>query len=124
MYTEIIEIIWKNENMTLKVAELVEGEPNGYIGLPLVINEKSKIFEVTLSNVFEFKSVTEPFFCPDGEERKINDFVWEAIGSEYIKTAGFYGPTPETARHFIIFSERIVFEALCETEPVIRVISV
>jgi hypothetical protein len=54
----------------MTVAELVEGEPDGYIGLPLVIDERSKMFEVVLSNVVEFKSVSEPFFVLDGEEKK------------------------------------------------------
>jgi hypothetical protein len=122
MFYDLVEFIWKEATVKLKVAELLEGEPDGCIGLPLVIDESSKVFEVTLSNVYEFKSVSEPFFHLDGKRQKINDFVWEVIGSEYRKTAGFYGSKPETARHFIVFTETLVFEALSDTEPVITLI--
>jgi hypothetical protein len=61
MYYDVVEILWKDVNVTMTVAELVEGEPDGGIGLPLVIDERSKMFEVVLSNVVEFKSVSEPF---------------------------------------------------------------
>ena len=128
MYYDIIEILYKGGKLrggtvTLKVAELVTGEPDGAIGLPLVIDDRSKIFEVTIFNVVEFKSVSEPFFHLDGERREINDFVWEAIGSEYKKTVGFYGgATEETTRHFIVFTETLVFEALSNTEPVINLL--
>ena len=125
MYTDMVEVIWNRSDLTLKVAELVPGKSDGYIiGTPLVINENSRLFEVILTNVVEFKSVSEPFFHLDGERRKINEFIWEAIGSEYIKTAGCVGggPGPEKARHIVIFTESIVFEALCENEPLIRII--
>jgi len=122
MFYDLVEIIWKEATVSLKIAELLEGEPDGCVGLPLVIDERSKVFEVTLSNVYEFKSVSEPFFHLDGERQKVNNFVWEAIGSEYRKTAGFYGPTPETARHFIIFTETLVFEVLSNTAPIISLV--
>jgi len=125
MYTEMIEVIWNRKDVTLKIAELVYGKPNGFtIGTPLVINGNSRIFEVIITNVVEFKSVSEPFFNDDGEIRKINEFVWESIGSEYIKTAGCVGggPGPEKAKHIVVFTDSIVFEALCENEPLIRII--
>ena len=124
MYTDMIEIVWNRKDLTLKVAELVQGKPNGNIGIPLEINGNSRIFEVILTNVVEFKSVSEPFFHFNGEKRNINEFVWEAIGSEYINTAGCVGggPGPEKAKHIVIFTESIVFEALCENEPLIRII--
>jgi hypothetical protein len=70
-YNHLQSITFVDCNWTFETApELVKGEPDGYIGLPLVIDERSKMFEVVLSNVVEFKSVSEPGFFLDGEEKK------------------------------------------------------
>jgi hypothetical protein len=91
-YYDLVELIWKDANVTLKVAEMVKGEPNGLIGLPLIVDERSTLFEVTFLGVVEFKSVLEAFFQRDGEIHEINDFVWEAANSEYRKTVSCFGP--------------------------------
>ena len=126
MFTDIVEIIWREDTVKLIVAELVEGEPDGRVGFPLVIDERSKIFEVILSGVVEFKSVSEPCFHLDGEKKKINDFVFEAIDSEYRKTACPFilrTTNPYSRRHFVIYTETLVFEVLSDTEPIIRIIN-
>lgn len=121
MYFELLDMTYQAAQLVIRVANLVEGQPDGLIGLPLIISDESEIYKIEFSNIAEFRSTSEPCFSEEGEEKEITNFLSESIGSEYAKTVCVCGVgAREPARHFFVYTESVVIEVLANEEPVIH----
>lgn len=83
MYFDLIDLKYCEAILSVRIAELVLGEPDGCNGTPLVINETSKKFTVVFKDVSDFRSQAEPCFSCDGDPEKITDFLYECKKSKY-----------------------------------------
>jgi hypothetical protein len=121
MYFELIELTYHSAQLVVRVANLVEGAPDGYIGTPLVIGSESKRYTVTFDGVADFRSTAEPCFSIEGSRKDITEFLFECIGSQYVeKICPFGVGATSAARHFCVFTESVVIEVLAENEPQIQ----
>lgn len=121
MYFELIDLSYSGAELKLRIATLVTGKPDGYVGTPLVVGDESKEFTVKFHGVAEFRSTAEPCFVAEGTQKDITDFLFECVGSPYLEKAcpfgvGASGP----ARHFCVFTESVVVEVLSKNEPSIE----
>ncbi len=120
-FFDLVDVIYSNAVLTVRIAELVEGAPDGYIGTPLVIDSQSKQFKVSFDSVAEFRSSAEPCFSPEGIRRNMTDFLFECFESEYLShTCPFGVVANENVRHFVVFTESVVLEVLCPNDPKIE----
>ena len=123
-FFELVDLRYSDANLTIRVAELVQGEPDGYIGTPLVISAQSRHFTVYFDDVTEFRSAAEPCFVPEGNRVELTDFVFECLGSQYVHHVCPFGAgAKDPARHFCVFTESVVVEVLSSHEPRIETAS-
>lgn len=121
MYFELLELSYRNAQLVVRVASLVEGVQDGYIGTPLVVGNDSKTYTVSFDDVAEFRSTAEPCFSLDGSRKDITNFLFECIDSKYVKKICPFGVgATSSARHFCVFTESVVIEVLAENEPQIQ----
>jgi len=117
-YFDLVDIKFSHACLTVCVAELVEGAPDGYVGTPIVIGAQSRKFTVIFEGVTEFRSKAEPCFVAEGTQRDITSFVFECLGSEYLSHICPFGAgAKEPAKHFVVFTESVVVEVLSSNEP-------
>lgn len=115
---ELVDLKYRDANPTVRVAELVAGEPDGYIGTPLVISAESRRFTVYFDGVTEFRSKGEPCFVAEGNRVDLSDFVFECLASAYVSHVCPFGAgAKDPARHFCVFTESVVVEVLSSNEP-------
>ena len=118
MYFQLLELSYHDAQLVVRLATLVEGQPDGYVGTPLVVGSNSKIFTVKFDGVAEFRSTAEPCFSIEGSRKDITEFLFECIGSQYVeKVCPFGVGAMSPARHFCVFTESVVIEVLTENEP-------
>jgi hypothetical protein len=123
-FFQLIELSYQPARLIVRVAELVEGEPDGYIGTPLVVSATSKMHSILFEKVADFRSRAEPCFSFDGEHRDITGFAFECLDSSYIKESCPFGiGATRNVRHFGIFTESVVIEVLSSSHPRIEVIA-
>ena len=123
-FFKLIDLSYSDANLTIRVAELVKGKPDGYIGTPLVISAQSRQFTVYFNGVTEFRSRAEPCFVAEGNQVDLSDFVFECLGSEYVSHVCPFGAgAKDPARHFCVFTEDVVVEVLSSNEPRIETAS-
>jgi hypothetical protein len=121
MYFELLDISYCKAQLKVRVANLVSGQPDGYIGTPLVIGNESRVFTIIFDGVSEFRSSAEPCFVAEGNQNDITDFLFECIGSQYSEHVCPFGVgAREPARHFCVFTESVVVEVLSKNEPKIE----
>ncbi len=121
-FFQLVNLAYANGNLTVRVAELVEGTPDGYIGTPLVVGASSQQFAVHFEQVSEFRSKAEPCFVVEGKHRDVTGFLFECVDSNYIGQVCPFGVgAKEPARHFGVFTESVVIEVLSSHEPRIEV---
>ena len=117
-FFELVDLSYSDARLTVRVAKLVKGKPDGYIGTPLVIGPQSRHFIVYFDGVTEFRSKAEPCFVAEGDQVDLSDFVFECLGSEYVRQVCPFGSgAKEPARHFCVFTESVVVEVLTSNEP-------
>ena len=117
-FFDLLDIEYRDAILTIRVAELLEGEPDGYIGTPLVVKPSSEAFAICFKDVTEFRSRAEPCYTPDGKQRDITPFLCECLDSDYVRqVCPFGGGAKEPARHFAVYTESVVLEVLTSTEP-------
>lgn len=120
-YFDLIKVLYEPGELTIEVAELVKGEPDGYIGIPLVVNATSRRWTIYFEHVAEFRSRAEPCFAAEGAQHDLTDFLFECVNSEYINQLCPCGVgAREPARHFGIYTESVVLEILASQEPKIE----
>ncbi|KXB32424.1 hypothetical protein AT959_01680 [Dechloromonas denitrificans] len=120
-YFDLIDIAYNKATLVVRVIELLEGNPDGYVGRPLTITEQSQTFRIEFDRVTEFRTNAEQCFTPEGTTRNITPFVFECVGSKYASQACPLGAgAGEAARHFVVFTESVVVEVLSLNEPTIE----
>lgn len=124
-YFELVSMEYAAAALTVRLTELLEGDPDGYIGRPLVRRPNSRTFTVRFTNVTEFRSRAEPCYVLEGTRRIVTDYLCECVGSDYIHQVCPFGRgAKEPARHFVVFTEQVVIEALSSNEPTVEVTDV
>jgi len=117
-FFDLVDLKYSDANLIVRVAELVDGKPDGHIGIPLVISAQSRYFTVYFDGVTEFRSKAEPCFVEEGNRVDLSEFVSECLGSEYVGHACPFGAgAKDPVRHFCVFTESVVVEVLSSNEP-------
>jgi len=120
-YFELIKIFYEPGQLTIEVAELVKGQPDEYIGIPLVIDARSRRWTLYFESVAEFRSRAEPCFAAEGTQHDLTEFLFECVNSDYINQVCPCGVgASEPARHFGVYTESVVLEILASQEPKIE----
>ncbi len=122
MYFQLLELTYKPEYLKISIAQLIEGEPDGYIGRPLTVSPKSKRYTIVFNGVGNFRSIPEPCWRYEGKENKITGFLSECFESEYSQNLCPCGTGSGSKRHFYVFTESVVIEVIAEYEPEIMVL--
>lgn len=122
-YHEIIDIRYEDASLTVRIVELVDGEPDGGIGIPLVVGADSRRYTIHFKGVTEFRSKAEPCYDTDSERTDISEFLWEDHSSDYVDEACSFGEgAKDPARHFCVYTESVVVEVLSSHEPRIEIV--
>lgn len=77
-------VLFTDGELSIELVELHQGEPDGYVGLPLTITDKSKKILVTFSKVGHFKTECETYSSLSRDAIQLNSLVFEEKDSEYL----------------------------------------
>lgn len=120
-FFDLVDIAYSDATLVVRVTELLEGKPDGYVGTPLVVTPQSGTFRIKFDSVAEFRTNAEQCFSSEGIRRDIASFVFECLNSTYATKACPLGlGAKDGARHFVVFTESVVVEALSPYEPTIE----
>jgi len=123
------ELAFREAKLSLLVVELLQGEPDGLIGLPLVKRAESRRYTVEFSCVGHFKVGPEPFANISSNAIKEADFLYREPESQYLQdlrdsvsTFPMTRPWPANpvVRHYIVYAENFVLEVLAAVEPSVQ----
>jgi len=125
-YHFVDDLAFREGKLSLLVVELLQGEPDGVIGLPLVKRPESHRFRVEFSCIGHFKVGPEPFANISSNAIKQTDFLYCEPESQYLRdladsvsTFPMSRPWPENpvVRHYVVYAENFVLEVLAAVEP-------
>jgi hypothetical protein len=128
-YHIVEDLAFREANLSLLVVELLQGEPDGFIGLPLVKRPESRRYRMEFSCVGHFKVGPEPFANISSNAIKQTDFLYREPESQYLRDLGdsvsifpISRPWPENpvVRHYVVYAENFVVEVLAAVEPSIQ----
>ena len=118
---DLVDVTYRDQTLVVTVAELLRGEPDGWIGTPLSVQPSSERFELTFNWVTEFRSTAEPCYTTDGTDLVISEYLSECVESDYARQSCPFGGTPSGgARHFCVLTEFVIIEVLCLDSPTVR----
>ena len=108
--------------LVLHLAELLRGEPDGLIGLPLEVMPESPRFRVHFAEVGAFKTVPEMFNEVSESANKIGPFLFQESSSPYIlemkDVMELSRNIPmDTLQHYIVYAENTVTHILAASPP-------
>ena len=115
--------------LSMQVAELLEGAPDGLIGLPLSVLPNSRWYAVRIGGVGHFNVSPEPMVVLSKAARRITNFLFEELGSPYLVEWGWAAatfnltrPKPQEPhlRHYVVHAENFVLNVLSAHEPEVR----
>jgi len=115
--------------LILDVSKLLPGQPDGVIGVPLLVTEKSEHFRVHFQRVGAFRLVPEPFNQVSDRAEEHCDFLLQENASDYLSemtdAARFAAGIPSggTLLHFIVYTENHVVHVLTAQKPSITSVS-
>ncbi len=112
------------ESLVLHLAQLVCGEQDEFIGLPLVVKPESPRFSVHFGEVGAFKTVPEMFDEVSEGAEKVRAFLFRESSSAYMKEMGerlelARDIEPGSLRHHIVYAENAVTHVLSAHAPVV-----
>jgi len=118
---DLVDLRFQDAELTVRVVTLVEGPPDGFLGTPMVVGERSEFFTVVFPEVAEFRSTAEPCFVARGERTDLAEFLFECTGTDYPDRACPLGIAPSATRkrHYCLATESIVLEVLSAVPPVV-----
>jgi hypothetical protein len=128
-YHIVDDLAFRERKLSLLVVELLQGEPDGLIGLPLVKRPESRRYRVEFTCVGHFKVGPEPFANISSNAIKQTDFLYREPESQYLRGLGdsvstfpMSRPWPENQviRHYVVYAENFVLEVLAAVEPSIQ----
>jgi len=122
-FWQLLSLTYQEATLTICVASLHKGNPDGLVGVPLVLNEESKAFKISFEPTEEYRSKSEPCFTHEETDISITDYLFERPDSTYCKEACPFGAgssLTEAMRHFYVFTESAVIEVLCTNLPAVE----
>ena len=121
MYYELEELKYRDDTLSVTIVTLMRGEPDGAIGIPLVVGDQSNWYKIEFQGVTDFRSQAEPCFNYHGEERQLSDYLFECFKTEYLESACPFGAGAglDPPRHYYVFTESVVINVLSMSEPII-----
>ena len=108
--------------LVLNLAELLRGEPDEFIGLPLIVKPESPRFRVYFAEVGAFKTVPEMFNEVSESAEKITPFLFQEPSSSYMlemkdQMELSRGIQVDTLLHYIVYAENTVTHVLAASQP-------
>ena len=128
-YHVVDDLAFRQGKLSLLVVELLPGEPDGLIGLPLVKRPESRRYRVEISCVAHFKVGPEPFANISSNAIRQTDFLFHEPDSQYLRdladsvsTFPMSRPWPENpvVRHYVVYAENFVLDVLTPVEPSVQ----
>lgn len=117
-FWDLESVTYLHPTLTVHIAKMHQGEPDGYVGLPLLVTDESEHITLHFDNVTEFRSCAEPCFQHEGDVTRLTPYLHECTSSEFSQTACPFGRGAKNpARHFFVFTERVVIEVLANAQP-------
>ncbi|WP_148300333.1 hypothetical protein [Holophaga foetida] len=120
------DIRFSNGVLSILVADLNEGEPDEFIGLPLVITNTSHRHLVKFPAIAGFQSVPEPLNGLSSTATRITAYLYLDPDSEYLAELQIDGPSfvfgaerPDnpSLSHYVVYGENTVVHILSATIP-------
>jgi len=124
----INEIKFLPSALTIRLTSLHEGEPDGAIGLPLMVTKESSQYLVKFEHVGRFRVINEAFNEFKEPYEEITNFVYRMIDSHYLqeygetaKTFAFDVPHDAKINHYVVYSEYYVVDILSASPPSVEI---
>jgi hypothetical protein len=117
---------YEQDRLTVNVAELLSGEPDEYIGLPLIVRNDSKRYSVSFKDVGRIEIEPEPIVPPSDLGVKETPFLFREpesallIENRWSATMFNFGrrfAQEEELKHYIVLGENFVIHVLTLTAP-------
>ncbi len=130
-YYTIEDIQFSGRTLKIIMTSMHQGEPDGYIGLPLQITEGSKSYSVIFSNVGHFEVLCE--MCNRLKEpyEELEPPILRQLESQYIKSCNqpVWRLKPDASeddeiKHFVVYCVDYVINILGVSEPLIEELKV
>jgi hypothetical protein len=104
------------------LAELLQGEPDELIGLPLEVRTESPRFRVAFESIGAFKAVPEMYNELSDSAQTIKPFLFLETGSVYLsemKSAMEFGAGihPDVLKHYVVYADNTVIHVLTAAAP-------
>jgi hypothetical protein len=128
-YYVVNDLAYREGKLSLLVVELLQGEPDGVIGLPLVKRPESRRYRVEFSCVGHFKVGPEPFANISSNAIQQTEFLYREPESQYLRDLGGSvsifpmsrpWPANPVIRHYVVYAENFVLEVLAAVEPSVQ----
>lgn len=117
-FWDLENVTYCHATLTVRIAEMRQGEPDGCVGLPLLVTDESERITLHFDNVTEFRSCAEPCYRYEKDVTRLTAYLDERTGSQFLQTTCPYGGgAKDPARHFCVLTERIVIEVLANALP-------
>ncbi|MFT3758964.1 hypothetical protein [Thauera sp.] len=125
-YHVIRELGFEDGALSIGLEELLEGPPDGFVGLPLMVLPASRKYAVRIAGVGHFVVCPEPVFSFGSNARKLTDFLYEEDDSALLAEYGWGAATfnlghprlvNREMRHFVVFADNFVVNVLSASEP-------
>ena len=120
------DVRFSNGILSIEIADLNTGMPDGLVGLPLVVTEQSQRYLVQFPAIAGFRSVPEPLNGLSDSSKEVYPFLFLEMDSEYLRECAndakyfVYGserPENPSIRHYVVYGENTVIHVLSATEP-------
>lgn len=124
---------FENGILLVQVAELVNGKPDGAVGLPLVISRKSRVFELAFSGVGGFLAVPEPESNVSASAEHLAPCVWVERDSWYARkfaeisdwcAFGRHAGNEGALVHYVVPGENFFLNILAGSPPRVASLSI
>jgi len=110
------------EGLVVHLAELLRGEPDGLIGLPLDVQPESPRHRVSFSTTGAFKTLPEMFNEVSEDADRIAPFLFRELNSPYMTEMKdamelSRGIPPDQMHHYVVYAENTVTHVLSAVAP-------
>ena len=126
-YYSVEEVSFAKGILTVRVASLHTGQPDGLIGLPLTKTPESRSYLVTFKQVGRFRVLREPWNQLKDPFESLAKFVHRQLQSPYLaqnlESVTIFNPdVPHGAQvqHYVVYGENYVVDVLAADSPTIR----
>ena len=115
-------------SLSIQLTALHRGEPDGGIGIPLIVTKDSSKYLVNFERAGRFRVLSEAFNELKKPYEKINNFLYGMLDSKYLRehesSAKIFTNIPFDAeiKHYMVYSEFFVVDVLASEPPIIEVV--